>query len=256
LTIPAFLLTAPLFVLYYVLDSRLLDSGAHRIAILRSMVVFFVVAAAVVFPWSLRNQMVFGTFVPLSSNGGINLYLGNSPGTRADSGMDADILALCKTASPTMNEIDYGRALQKCAIDWIVAEPGDAAVTYIAKLLNYFNYRNDLTTSVEGASWKFWIVFATYYPLLLLALIRLARFRSQPLSSYERLIFLLYFGNAFASAVFFTRLRFRVPFDFLLICVAAASIARWLRVRDADDLLGLVAAGWSGRRGADTDVKG
>jgi len=35
----------------------------------------------VVLPWSLRNYRVFGEFVLISTNGGVNFWMGNSPGT-------------------------------------------------------------------------------------------------------------------------------------------------------------------------------
>ena len=37
------------------------------------------VALAVVAPWTYRNWRVFGEFVPISTNGGVNLWIGNNP---------------------------------------------------------------------------------------------------------------------------------------------------------------------------------
>ena len=39
--------------------------------------------------------------------------------------------------------------------------------------------------------------------------------------------------NALVSAIFFTRLRFRIPFDFLLLAVNAAFVARCWAARRA-----------------------
>lgn len=44
--------------------------------------VFVVVALAVVAPWTWRNWVKFGAFVPVSTAGGLNLYQGNAPLTR------------------------------------------------------------------------------------------------------------------------------------------------------------------------------
>lgn len=38
-----------------------------------------VAQSAVIAPWSLRNYSVYGTFVPVSTNGGYNLWIGNNP---------------------------------------------------------------------------------------------------------------------------------------------------------------------------------
>jgi hypothetical protein len=82
--------------------------------------------------------------------------------------------------------------------------------------------------------WHDWVVALTYYPLLLLALVRLAAFRRYPLERAESLIYLLYFVNAIVSAVFFTRLRFRIPFDFVLIAINAVFLVRcWTTWRAA-----------------------
>jgi 4-amino-4-deoxy-L-arabinose transferase-like glycosyltransferase len=42
-------------------------------------VVVAAVALAVVAPWTYRNWRVFGGFVPISTNGGVNLWIGNNP---------------------------------------------------------------------------------------------------------------------------------------------------------------------------------
>ena len=42
------------------------------------------------------------------------------------------------------------------------------------------------------------------------------------------LLSLLYFTKPLLDTAFFTRLRFRVPFDFLLVAMAGTFIARWL----------------------------
>jgi len=42
-------------------------------------VVIAALALAVVAPWTYRNWRVFGAFVPISTNGGVNLWIGNNP---------------------------------------------------------------------------------------------------------------------------------------------------------------------------------
>lgn len=39
------------------------------------------IAAGIIFPWTLRNWAVTGTFIPINSNGGWTFYLGNNPHT-------------------------------------------------------------------------------------------------------------------------------------------------------------------------------
>jgi hypothetical protein len=221
LAIPYFILLLPLVGAFLLLGR----SGIRRPAF-RPTVLMMCVAAAVVVPWTVRNYVQFKLFVPISTNNGSNLFIGNSPITTPNSGRTTDIVPLCKGAQAATTEYEFDGAMGKCARDWISKNPAAAAWLYVGKVVNYFNYRNEMATAVEGARWRDWVVFATYYPLMLIALVRLALARRAPLSRAEILIYLLYFANALISAIYFTRLRLRIPFDFLLIAVSAAFVAR------------------------------
>lgn len=50
----------------------------------RHAVVFLLAALAVVTPWTLRNHLVYDAFVPVSTFGPFNLWLGNTRATRAE----------------------------------------------------------------------------------------------------------------------------------------------------------------------------
>jgi hypothetical protein len=138
---------------------------------------------------------------------------------------------MCNHLRRHMSEADFDAAFKQCALDWITAHPGAAARLYVGKLVNYFNYRNEIATASAGGGWRDWLVFFTYYPLLALVVVRAACARRVPLARPEILILLLYFLNAAASAVFFTRLRFRIPFDFTLIAIEAAFVCRCWQAR-------------------------
>jgi hypothetical protein len=221
LVIPYFTLLLPLVCLFI-----LLRNGSLKRMSIAPAIVMFVVSLAVVAPWTIRNYEVFHVLVPVSANNGKNLFIGNSPITTPTSGRTADVMPLCKGVHPGMTEYNFDTTMRNCAIEWITHNPGDAARLYVGKVIGYFNYRNEIATPGEGAAWRDWVVFATYYPLLLLSVVRLALARRYPLHRAEVLIYLLYFLNAFASAIFFPRLRFRIPFDFLLIALNAAFLAR------------------------------
>jgi len=54
----------------------------RRIGFLRILgrgVLVAALALAVVAPWTYRNWRAFGEFVPISTNGGVNLWIGNNP---------------------------------------------------------------------------------------------------------------------------------------------------------------------------------
>jgi hypothetical protein len=67
-----------------------------------------------------------------------------------------------------------------------------------------------------------------YGVLFGLLVVRLALVRRIPLSALEVLLLALYLGAGLAYAVYFTRIRFRLPFDWLLIALDALFLARVL----------------------------
>jgi hypothetical protein len=187
-------------------------------------------AAAVVLPWSVRNLVVMGAPVAVSTNSGRNLLLGNAEGTSMDSGTlvdlgEADVEAL------KLGEVERDRYYRDAALKAMCADPVGTLRLYGLKLLNYFNYRSGLATASEAAWWKDAVMLATYAPLLALLLIRLALARRFPLERVEWLLLVLYVGNAFLAAVFFTRLRFRIPFDWLLIALDVLFVGRCIAAR-------------------------
>jgi hypothetical protein len=184
----------------------------------------------VVLPWSVRNLVVMGAPVTVSTNSGRNLLLGNAEGTSMDSGTlvdlgEADVEAL------KLGEVERDRYYRDAALKAMCADPVGTLRLYGLKLLNYFNYRSGLATASEAAWWKDAVMLATYAPLLALLLIRLALARRFPLERVEWLLLVLYVGNAFLAAVFFTRLRFRIPFDWMLIALDVLFVGRCIAAR-------------------------
>jgi 4-amino-4-deoxy-L-arabinose transferase-like glycosyltransferase len=51
-----------------------------RADLLRAAAAFFLVAAAVLTPWTIRNWVTFDRFLPTAASGGIGVYLANHPG--------------------------------------------------------------------------------------------------------------------------------------------------------------------------------
>lgn len=70
----------------------------------------------------------------------------------------------------------------------------------------------------------------SYYPILALAVVRLLLYRRFPLHGLEKLSATLIVVNVALLAVFFTRLRLRVPLDGLTILLAAAGIGCLVRL--------------------------
>jgi 4-amino-4-deoxy-L-arabinose transferase-like glycosyltransferase len=73
--------------------------------------------ALAVSPWTVRNHLLFGRFIPVSLNFGHSMLVGNHPG--ADGGFQP-----VRTPYLGMPEVDYDRMALRMALDWIAANPG------------------------------------------------------------------------------------------------------------------------------------
>lgn len=218
LTVPSFLLITPLLLIgILAADRRNLSFFISRSAL------FLLCMAMVIAPWSIRNARLFGGIVPVSTNSGINLLLGNSENTGPNSGVRVD-LSRYEQEVTGMDEFAKNERFSQQAISWMRANPRAAARLYFLKVINYFNFRAELATKGEQSPVKDAVMFLSYYPLLFIAIIRLLACRRYRLSRAEALLYVLYFGNALTSAIYFTRIRFRIPFDALLIGIAAGSL--------------------------------
>ena len=77
--------------------------------------VVMAVAIICVAPWSVRNYVMMGDFVPLSTNAGVNLYIGNGPGATGKYrgvGMSAE-----------ESEADLNRKYRRLAVERVVSDP-------------------------------------------------------------------------------------------------------------------------------------
>jgi hypothetical protein len=191
------------------------------------VLIFGCVAGAVVVPWTIRNYLQFKAFIPVSTNSGISLLAGNSPGATGSSGVNEYLIERIHFHEG-MGEVEKANAYTVEALGWIKEYPNDAFILYLKKVLNYFNYRNDLYIKQEGSGLRWLAIALTYYPILLLALLRFGFARTNRPQPIEWCLILIYLVNGLLSAIFFTRLRFRVPFDFILIVLASAFIGSLL----------------------------
>lgn len=212
------ILTVPTFVFSLVIVSLWLVL-THRSRALPACATGLAVVLLVLGSWQLRNYQKFGEFVFVSTNSGVNLLLGNSENTRSDSGVNVDI-AHYREASSDLSEVERNRFFRDAALRWVAENPASAARLYVAKWLHYFSYRDELATESEATGARELLMLVTYGPLFALTLLRLGFWRRLPVRRDELLLIALFFLNSFFLALFFTRIRFRIPLDYLLIAEA------------------------------------
>jgi 4-amino-4-deoxy-L-arabinose transferase-like glycosyltransferase len=89
-------------------------------------------------PWTIRNALAFGAFVPVSNNGGINLFIGNNPSARGrykfSPKMDAQLsrsITGPKLGGP--NEVVVDRFAAHLAYRWMSEQPRAALALWKPK---------------------------------------------------------------------------------------------------------------------------
>lgn len=204
-----------------------------RPAFRRSAPALAATVALVLGAWTVRNYKVFHTFVFVATSSGINLLQGNSPSSATLAsiltGGRTFSLAQYTDAVGGMNEAQQDEFYKKAAFHWMREHPGKAIALYALKLVEYFKFAEstateNFATRAEQPFWRDLIMLVTYGPLLLVFLCRLVLARRYPLAQIEALLAGLYFLNAPFAAIFYTRIRYRLPMDWLLLLFDASAI--------------------------------
>lgn len=110
----------------------------------RRATLVLLVCFAVIAPWTYRNYLVTGEFVPVASEGGLNLWASNNPDFvfRPPMPMSLEVY----TAPKGLSEVAVDRFYRQRAIDWIVAHPLDFLANGLRKVFMLFNF--------DPASWR------------------------------------------------------------------------------------------------------
>ncbi len=214
---PSFIMVLPVMIItHYILKGRFS---------FKYIMAFILGIAIILTPWAIRNYIVFHRFVLLSNNAGKTFILGNSENARPNTGEGIDLSKYDNEIKRLdLDEVDADRYYKKKAFEWIKNNPKDFIKLYLLKFFNYFNYRNELATKIEQSKLRDIVMFFTYYPILLLAMLRALFIKRYPLKNIEILFIIFYIMSAFSNALFLPRIRYRLPFDILLICLSAATL--------------------------------
>ena len=197
-----------------------------RLLSIRPLLIATIAACLVVSPWIARNWLVMGQPLMATSSGWV-LLLGNSK--NAAPGSSVPDVYEYTSRTDGLGEIERNEFFRTAAIEWIKANPTQAIVLYIRKFLQFFNFTEQYGTEGVGGVRVQAAVFLSYYPLLILMLVNLCITRWSKLSRREIFLFLFYLGAAAAYAMFITRIRYRVPLDYIVVVLAAIAIDKLTR---------------------------
>jgi len=226
LTVPVDLLLLPVVAGWMVWSRRVAP---------RQLAVMLLALAATVGPWMARNRLLLGGPAGIATSSGFNLLAGNGPYIR-----DARVTGALRWPKGVREQVagkgeaERDRIMTAAALHWIRENPGEAASLYAEKLLSWFSFRNQLVSdrlvpggSGAGPPWLRDLAMLLGYGFLTaVLLVRLGVARRLPLTPLEVLLLVLYVAAGMVYAVFFTRIRFRLPFDWLLIALDAMFLAR------------------------------
>lgn len=232
-----------------------LFAGYHRgsahplLGALIKAVVVGVIALATVSPWTYRNYQVFGTFILVSTNGGMNMLIGNNPsvvGGYAISVSEDDPLVKAARFSAA-DQVAADRRARELAWAWIMENPAQFLSLVPKKVFRLWapdgegewEYQRG-APSYEQNIWAFQTVRIAnqcfYLAILVLsagAFVRLVKRRAAP----ELFLgFVLAGLTTIQCIVLFGQSRFHFPVMPFLICYAAWIInTEWCRHDGAEE---------------------
>jgi len=200
----------------------------------RDVVLMALAASLMVGLWTARNAVCFHRFVPIATNSGVNFMAANNGGSAIYQGAASEFMEpyYYKVRDLGYDEFQSDSFYWNLSLSYLKEHPGNAFLRYLERALNYFNTMNSysLENAEEISAWKQIVVAVSYSSLLALLGWRLIEVKKFPLTAREKLFLTVYVLTAFTSAIFLTRIRLRLPYDYLIIAVIALHLSRRLEI--------------------------
>ncbi len=215
---------------------------SSRYGWLKNSAVIAVAVISVILPWTIRNYLIHGQFVPIATNGGFNFWNGNNPFTTG-SGHDVDtqkvdqflgrphdpgqpaIVQMQPYPVPpdiqaqvtTVSEVELDRLLFQAGLSFVREQPRAWVALIGQKFVSFWWFRPHLGVSYE-ASWT------PYYELVYVLLIILfAAGLAISFIHWRRysLLYLLFAYYTVTNVAFHVLTRFRWEIEPLFLIFAA-----------------------------------
>ncbi|KIC41614.1 hypothetical protein RA27_10295 [Ruegeria sp. ANG-R] len=230
MTVPIFLLLSPILIVWVIWNVA---------RPWQTVLVCGLITALIMSSWTARNYVAFDAFIPISTSSGYNLAFGNAPNAKYDTSLNIRLPEYIYTGLTGANEVEANQFLTEAAFREIAADPGRVAWLYLGKFLHWFDYSNKLLSDkvIEGGATPIkvdareTILLISYAILVLPLLAHLLLQRQAPFRRIEWLFLAFWIGGGLAYAIFFTRVRFRLPFDWLIYASNAMFLAALLEQR-------------------------
>lgn len=201
-------------------------------------------------PWTIRNYLVFGEFIPISTNGGITLYLNNNPyanGHWQDPFQfpNSPLAPYKDEETGFWDELAVDKLGKKLAVQWILENPADFIALGFKKLYYIYNdawdvyYAVEFTTDGRPLPHRGWVYKTARYAywgllaslgLYLLMLVKAAR-RRESLRGH----LLVFLNLLFFSGIYFCfegQPRYLFPLLPLLCMLASWGLREFVGARN------------------------
>ena len=196
-----------------------------RLAAWRFLVVASLMAAIVISPWMIRNWRIHDHFVPISTNGGFNFYMGNNHYSKGEIGLVHRVFRRMSAGERQewrdLTEVERDHRFYQMGFGFWQREPGAALAGVGRKAVYFLLFRPAFFRMYPP---PITVVFAiSYLPLLLPCLLALRRRPSSALT----LLYLALLATGLVSCIFIVSMRFRASVEPFMAVIAA----HWLMER-------------------------
>lgn len=214
----------------------------------------FAVIALVLTPWTIRNERVFHSFIPLALNSGDTLWAGHNPAATGTQNYPSKelLLSIAGDTPEPQRTVVIAKGMQREAIHFMLHHPLAEAKLVPAKLIalmrgdsyafDWLNLPPYRTLGTTGTMYVGVIADFAWFSLLALCIIGVVglgrRTWRTPLLRAIRVSFLT--GLVLYGFLYYGNYRYRLPYEPLMMVVAALVLERmWhaLRSTESDETL-------------------
>lgn len=195
---------------------------------IKPFILVVLAAFLVVLPWTVRNYLVHREFILISSNGGLNFWIGNNEKATGEyafpSGTDPELF----TRSLSLSEAQMDRLYYREAFGFIHDHPRQFLGLLTRKTLYFWLFRPNIGSNYPDAGKAVALAKALYVLsyVLLLPLAALGIILSLGLWRKLLLIYGLLASQMMVHALYFVGTRFRTPIHPYLLIFASFAIVK------------------------------
>ena len=198
----------------------------------KTALLFGLAASFTLLPWVVYNYKIQGRLLLTSTNGGLNFWIGNNPHATGEYIFPTDIDRDLVNGVANLSELSRDRFFYTQGFDFIRNSPSQFISLLVRKLLYTIFFRPNIgsiyaTAHIEMynlAIDSFVIAWLALIPFALLGLFHLGTHWSE-----HSLLILIFLGNVFTSAIYFSGTRFRTPVDGFVAIWAVIGLTILLR---------------------------